>query len=218
MNNNVMRATTVSYNQEYKQFKATKLYSWTNKNPRKFLYFKTSDILKSIGVNDSVSSLINSDSSSGSRYKNIFERVKQRGKCKGATYFSVEDMREFMKLYEPRGEERRGLWQVYVDWIQTMITEHERLSHRNTKPKRGVVNTLTATAKMLGIGIKKDLVPFLIEKQFLYRHQGALLPFERKINQKLFEVKEVKIQNGVVPQVFVTEKGYNKIKQLWKKV
>lgn len=222
MSDQVIRQSTDLFNDEFPSFKLNLMESWKENSKRKFLYFKTSTILKSIGVNDSISSLINPETSTGKRYEKLFESVNKRGKYKNAYYFSIYDMKLFLKLYRPNGEEKRELWQSFGDWVNTLIREHldKNPIEKKKNPKRKVIlNTLTTTAKLIGIGVKKDLVPFLIENRFLYRQQGTLLPYEIKIRQKLFSVREIKIDkvthHGVVPQVFVTEKGHEKIKELW---
>lgn len=217
----IIRKESILFNEEYPKFKIKTLQSKKG-DGRWFLYFKTSDILKSIGVKDSVSSLINPKSSTGAkRFHKLYEALKKRGTYKRAFYFSAPEMKYFITNYKPRGEEKRELWQCYVDWIQTVIREHLDKNPIKTKsPERKIIkNTLTSTAKMLGIGVKKDLIPFLIEQRFLYRQRGVLLPFEIKVRQKIFTVREVKIDKltheGIVPQVFVTKKGHEKIKELW---
>jgi len=203
-------------NEEFKNFKIVYLISKNN------LYFKTSEILKNIDIKDNVSSLINSKTSSGFRYDPLFENVKKRGKYKNAYYFSSEDMKVFMGLYNPKSKENQKDWQMYVDWVTDFISKHESFNLKmKSQNKKDILNTLTRVSKMLCIGVKKDLVPFLINNKFLYRQQGVLLPFDSKISRGLFKVKTIEINKdshiGVVPQVMITTKGFNKIRELWNK-
>ena len=190
-------------------------------NKRSF-FIKTSNLLKSVGVKDTISSLLNVESSTGSevRYGKLYESIKKRGMYKGAFYFRNDEFLFFCERYLPKGVEKQSDWQMFVDWSSTMLLDlmmkyaeidEKRLKEteekgdlnksevrENTMPKDSL-KTLTVCAKMIGIRPKVELIPFLLKRKILYRvgdkTKGALVPMQKMIEKGFMVVTEVNPQH-----------------------
>ena len=212
-------------NKEFPSFKLELMFVRWKGGKKDYVYIKTSSILKSIGVKDSVSSLLNSEVSTGSekKYPDLWNNINTRGKHKGAYYFNYRDFETFLNNYYPNRDDRRELWQYYRSWVIDVLYKgrvevNEEEEEPKPKPKM-ILLTLTQTAKMLDCGIKKDLAPLLVSRHFLYRQNGFLMPYQQHQTAGHFRVLNRKPRSkhveGTVPQTMVTPRGFQRIKSLW---
>lgn len=145
----------------------------------------------------------------------------------------------FLDTYSPKTEEHNSRFQLYRDWVKAVIelipTESEiyavngfylkevkiERDYLDTEKDKNILNTFTKVAKMLEIGVKKDLLPFLIKRGIVYKQRKVNLAMQSQINLGHFKTIEAraggKEDGQFVPQTMVTNKGYLYIKNLWLK-
>jgi hypothetical protein len=151
------------------------------------LLIETSNLLRQIGVNDSISSLLNKDASTGNiaKYGCLWEQM-QKNRIRGKYHFSFQDFVNFANDYEPRTFKAKSLWRKLTLFV---FDEYDARLVRlnNVLPKPVVkIKEETLTGKP-PIGV----VPrYLAEENRMIELQTAIIRYatdKRKVNMEWVE-------------------------------